>query len=465
MSEKRNDILVLENYSIAYRKWEGGYFISGDKFLENQSFRFKEGHIYGIVGYTGCGKSTFLRQIAQLNDGEKIWTSGTMKMLPEARTSLVMQQPFSTFNPLMSVYEHLAETFGKSELKPSQKERINAHLLRYRLWDINDPKLLKRSAEFSVGQLQRISWVMAIASEAEMILLDEPFAHVDMDSVKLFVEDLKKCKKEGKTIMIASHLRKQIKEICDEVLLMENGGFLPYSEVLADRGNSDIEVDQTQPPIVKVENLTYSRKDKRRGDIIILNKLNLEVRPGEVRGIYGESGSGKTTLARILAGRIQDYTGEILYNGKEALSIARKERATAIQYLPQDPVDVFPQSLRVRNFIADLVLLHKVDNEYIKNLRKDMPIIQEIENKYISELSGGQRQVLLFYSAILINPQILIIDENFTAMDLNLMEMMWRAVRKWQMSNNVGIILISHQIDDLKRLCSSVSSMEDLQNG
>lgn len=465
MSEKRNDILVLENYSIAYRKLEGGYIISGDKFLENQSFKFKEGRIYGIVGYTGCGKSTFLRQIAQLNDGEKIWTSGIMKMLPETGTSLVMQQPFSTFNPLMSVYGHLAETFGNSELTPSQKESINAYLLRYRLWDINDPKLLKKSAEFSIGQLQRISWVMAIASEAEMILLDEPFAHVDMGSVKLFVEDLQECKKQGKTIMIASHLRKQLIEICDEVLLMENGGFFPYSEVLADRWKNDVEVDQTQSPLVKVENLIFSRKGKGRSDAIILNKLNLEVRAGEVRGIYGESGSGKTTLARILAGRIQDYTGEIFYNGKEALSIGRKERARAVQYLPQDPVDVFPQSLRVRNFITDLILLHKVGNEYIKNLRNDMPIIQEIENKYISELSGGQRQVLLFYSAILVNPRILIIDENFTAMDLNLMEMMWRTVRKWQKSNNVGIILISHQIYDLKRLCSSVSSMADLQNG
>ncbi len=418
--------------------------------LKGINCRFYPGHIYGIIGYTACGKSTLLRQIAGLNDPELIESAGHILIPDGWRTVYLFQQPSTTFNPLLSIEAHLMECYGGNSLSQAEKKHVNDLLKRYKLCEIGDRKLRSRPSAFSVGELQRYLWVMTIASAPELILLDEAFAHVDSDTVESFVADLRKLADDGCLIIIASHLRELIYTICDTTYELVHGRLREYEAINTVLIPEKQSVKSRERAVLEIRDLSYQRE----GEFYLFQGIDMEIYPGETVGLYGDSGVGKSTLAQIIAGRIKNYKGEIYYNGRLGLSKKRVERAGVVQYLPQNPVHLFPPEKRILTLIRELVELHHIELEYLQYKQYLFPDIASIEQKKVVELSGGQRQILLFFMAVLVNPSLLLIDENFTAMDPELMMKIWKAVCDWQEKYSVGILLISHRKEQLEWMCN-----------
>lgn len=461
--KKAKNILSVEELSLAYRKSNMPDDLShSPKIVDKLTMNFYPGKSYGIVGHTGCGKSTLLREISGLN--RNMFQEGEITYPEGVRIATVFQQPLTAYNPLLSIRGHLVEAFGESHLNESQQNILNLLLKRYGLWPWGNDKLREKPQAFSIGQLQRIAWVMVIAGEPEILLLDEPFTHVGEDTARLLIEDMNQLKARGTIVIVASHLRKLIEEICDEVYLMEDGKLREFhGEGRLSLNRNVVDAEKVEV-LVRIGNLSYSRENSRSvAADKLLENINLEIRKGEAVGVYGKSGAGKSTLGKIIAGRIREYDGEILYlNGD--LKNDRKLRARLVQFLPQDPVGLFPPYMQVYKLIKEVKSIHHTSTAYENFIQDSFPIVAHIQELKPVEMSGGQRQVLLFYLALLVNPDLLIIDENFSAMDPDLQGQIWDILLKWMQKEESAILIISHQIEELQQMCNRTFSMENLQS-
>lgn len=220
---EENVILRLENVSVTYYKQVliAGVFID-----------FKAHQITGIIGRSGCGKTTLLRCLNRLNDliegmrvqgkvlfkGEDIYQRGTDLVELRRRIGMVFQRPapFPT-----SIYDNIAFPLRANGYPRAQiKEIVELALTKVGLWDEVKYRLNHNALTLSGGQQQRLCIARAIAIQPEVLLLDEPCSALDPVST-LEIEKLLLKLKEDYTIIMTSHDLRQVARICDEVVYMD----------------------------------------------------------------------------------------------------------------------------------------------------------------------------------------------------------------------------------------------------
>ncbi len=213
--------------------------------LSNVSLNIDSGQIYGIIGYSGAGKSTLVRCINLLEkpdsgsvsidneiltseeNGHQVYLKG--KKLNNIRKNIGMI--FQHFNLLdrSTVFENIAYTLKYSK---KSKEEINKRV--FELLDLVD---LKEKADvypsqLSGGQKQRVAIARALANNPKILLSDEATSALDPDATKSILELLKKLNKTlGITIVVITHEMDVVKEICDNVAVMENGEIVESGSV------------------------------------------------------------------------------------------------------------------------------------------------------------------------------------------------------------------------------------------
>ena len=205
------DIIKVENASKSFNNY---------KVLDNVSLSCEAGKIYGIVGYNGSGKTVLFKCICgfyHLDEGE-IWIRGKkmkedMDMLTEA--GIIIEEPAFLRNH--SGYRNLDFLY-----------RLRNHKNKKHIYEIMnkvglDPSSRKKVCNYSLGMRQRLAIAQAIMEDQPILILDEPMNGLDKRGVidmRNFFEGLKK---EGKTILMASHSKEDIDVLCDEVYEMDMG--------------------------------------------------------------------------------------------------------------------------------------------------------------------------------------------------------------------------------------------------
>lgn len=455
MNKKAKNIHI-EDLTLAYAN-------ARKPLLSGVTQTFYSGNIYGITGITGSGKSTFLRSLLDLNDKDQIKKSGAIVIPEDLTFGYVLQQPFTSFNPMYSVRSHLREAFGGNSLSDSQENNINRLLVRYNLQSYADNVYDQMATNFSIGELQRVLWAIALASEPDVLILDEAIAHVDDENGKRFLIDIKKHAEMGNIVFYASHLWKQMKRIADRLFKIVDGEMIPYS-LRKERLKIPVTDSPTEEILLKVIDLHYERNvDDGSVEVKeILNDLNFSVAKNETVGIYGDSGAGKSTLAKIIAGRLKQSTGRVQILNQEVRQLGRKVRSSLVQYIPQDPASALTMDMKTNDLIHDIIDNHEVDENYQEFVSEEFGFFTENKNTYVNELSGGQRQLILFYMTLLINPRILILDESLSALDAELEIRLLELLRTWKNISKSGIILISHRRDIIQKYCNKSFFIKNL---
>jgi ABC-type Fe3+/spermidine/putrescine transport system ATPase subunit len=199
-----------------------------------------------------------------------------------------------------------------------------------------------------------------------------------------------------------------------------------------------------------ISNLSFSRKN----EIFLLNKLNINIKKGDLLIIQGESGCGKTTLLNIISGLIDPSSGEIQLNeviiNSDNYSVPSEKRN--IGYIFQDYA-LFPHLTAKDNAIYALDNLKgsKLQQEYIinaLNLKKHL-------NKYPFELSGGQQQRVAIARALLMHPSLLIMDEPFSGLDKENSQDAQKLIQECIKELNIPAILVTHSLEHLDILDTS----------
>ncbi|UWQ35469.1 ABC transporter ATP-binding protein (plasmid) [Leisingera sp. M527] len=235
-------LLEIDRLSVDYETARGDL-----KALRDISFDVRKGEIVGIVGESGCGKSTLISSILRLTapntrfrQGEVRFKGDDLLQLPERRMrdlrgadiSIVFQDPMQTHNPVLSIGQQMLDIQHRSKASKAEKRERAAKMLG--AVGIPDPeaRLEQFPHEFSGGMRQRIAIAMALMSEPDLLIADEPTTALDATLEVQIIERLQELQKEFDcAILFISHHLGVIAELCDRVVVMYAGAVIESGDV------------------------------------------------------------------------------------------------------------------------------------------------------------------------------------------------------------------------------------------
>ena len=195
--------------------------------------------------------------------------------------------------------------------------------------------------------------------------------------------------------------------------------------------------------------------------------VTIDVRKGETLGIVGESGCGKSTLARLLSGLDVPTGGKITFEGRDLAEEARKNpRALArqVQYVFQDPVSSLNPRKKVRTILeAPLIHLLKLDKaergKRLEELMNAVNLAPEFLDRYPHEFSGGQAQRIGIAQALAANPEVIVLDEPVSALDVSVQAQVLNILDDLKARFGLTYLFISHDLSVVESISDRVAVM------
>ena len=281
------------------KKYKGNAFYS----LENATFTIEEGDIIGLVGKNGSGKSTLLKILAKSQNPTEgnVFFNGRdiFKEDNILKDFGIMIEP--VFFPQISVEENL-KLYLKIDKKEQYQDNIEKILKLVGLWEAKDRKPI----DFSFGMKQRTALALALVTEPQFVLLDEPFVGLDPIGVKNLLEILKQWSKVNKTSMIiSSHQLAELEDLCTRYLFIESGIIddkisteqnsiiIELNEIFRDEDNHLIE------NLVKKYSLKYSENNIEIDNSVNNEALNSILEQLAVAKLINNVLSKKDSLERL----------------------------------------------------------------------------------------------------------------------------------------------------------------------
>lgn len=190
----------------------------------------------------------------------------------------------------------------------------------------------------------------------------------------------------------------------------------------------------------------------------ILKHINLDIKQGEFITLLGKSGCGKSTTLKLIAGLTTPDSGDILFDNKSVLNLKTQDREAVIVF--QD-YSLFPH-MNVFENIEFGLKMKKIDKKVRKNKVNELMNLvklQGFEKKYPNELSGGQKQRVAIARTLAVNPKILLLDEPFSSLDINLKNEMREFILNLQKKLKITTILVTHDKEEALMMSDKIAVM------
>ncbi|MCW0000751.1 ABC transporter ATP-binding protein [Pararhizobium sp. YC-54] len=502
--------------------------------VRNVGFDVKPGEILGIVGESGAGKSTvgaaitgLLQPPGHISAGE-IRLSGdvidarnlkAMQALRGKRISTIFQDPLTSLNPLFTIERQLVDTIRTHRPMSRAAARIEA-VRQLETVGIPEPERRVKNwpHEFSGGMRQRAVIALALCSEPELIIADEPTTALDV-SVQAQILDLIRTLAQQRqvAVILITHDMGAIAQVTDRVAVMRSGeivelgdtqtvlnqpqhdysraliSVVPRADVKLDRfpvAGAPKNIDVAMQWLLEGENNRSSTSGKTLVELRhveqvyggksfffrsasdgfkALHDINLDVRNGEVMGLVGESGSGKSTMARIFAGLTRPSQGQMLFAGQDVFAApfaARQQIRRDTQMVFQDPYSSLNSQMRVGDIIAEPMVHYGL----VADRRQAEPVMLELLNavgldataarRYPHAFSGGQRQRISIARALASRPRFLICDEPTSALDVSIQAQILNLLKDLQAKLSLTILFISHDLPVVRQICDRITVLQ-----
>jgi len=217
-------------------------------------------------------------------------------------------------------------------------------------------------------------------------------------------------------------------------------------------------LNKNDDTILKIRDLTLGYVGEK-GTVITVDNVSLDIPKGKISSIVGESGSGKSTLANAIIGFIKyplvKIGGSIEYNGENLLEFSRsklnKIRMRSISFVPQAAMNSLNPVMRIGDEIHDIIQSHgkkspSEEKDMIKRALGLVDLPEHILNSYQNQISGGMKQRVMIAIAILLDPDIIILDEPTTGLDVIVQKNILDSIRKINSISGTTILLITHDL-------------------
>ena len=202
---------------------------------------------------------------------------------------------------------------------------------------------------------------------------------------------------------------------------------------------------------------------KNYAEKIVVDNLNISVKPGEIVGLLGPNGAGKTTFFYMLAGLIKSDSGVILINGQDITIESISERANkGLAYLPQEP-SVFTRLTVEENLLAALEQRKDINEE--EKIQELLRLAEEFQLKSLLKtrsikLSGGERRRVEIARALSSKPKFLLLDEPFAGIDPIVVSDLKNMLKKMK-KLKLGILISDHNVRETMQICDKVLIMSE----
>ena len=423
----------------------------------------------------------------------------TLEEIREVRgreIAMIFQEPMTALNPLFTIGNQIVEAVQVHEpLLPLVECRKTAVAL---LKKTGIPEAEERfhayPHQLSGGQRQRAMIAMALACKPRLLIADEPTTALDV-SLRLQILDLlKDLQEEAKdrgemAILLITHDLNLVRHFAHRVGVLNQGCLVESGsthEVFAHPKNNYTEqlvnsqpvrellpLVPLAPVLLKVNDLSVSypqsnysgaglritkwfTKAKRN---TVLQPVSFQLKQGQTIGVIGESGSGKTTLAMAVLGLLGETTAhlagdvEVLDQSWQALSpLARRAMRANLQVIFQDPFGSLSPRMTIFEIVAEGLNIHQPKLSLAEREVRVIEILREVGldrsamTRYPHEFSGGQRQRIAIARALILKPQILVLDEPSSALDVSIQKQVLALLSSLQKKYNLAYLIISHDL-------------------
>ncbi len=462
----------------------------GVKALSGVSMDLREGEVHAVCGENGAGKSTLMKIICGV-------------YIPDAGKMTLNGEDYSIHNPNEAYEKGIAIIYQESSLFPEltvlenifMGHEIQRPILPFmRFLKINDYPAMRRKASaifdrlgmdmdldaivsgLGVATKQMIEIAKALTFDSPILILDEPTAALTNKEVDTLFDTIRKLKTEGHSMLYISHRLDEIFVVCDRVTVLRDGQYIETAEVAQTNKGELVSwmVGRT------LDNL-YPKTEVEIGDVVfeakgicqegILEDIDFNLRKGEILGISGLAGAGRTELALAICGLTKPDSGKLFLNGKEvSFPDYRAAQSLGIDYISEDRKAfglVLEMSVKVnltqklQPKISNSIGIIRKDeeesytNDYIRKLDIKTP-----DGDFIVEnLSGGNQQKVSVAKALVIDPQILILDEPTRGVDVGAKSEIHRIISGLA-GEGRSIILISSDLPEILGMCDRVFVMK-----
>ena len=457
----------------------------GVQALKEVSFAADCGEVVALLGENGAGKSTLMNVLGGIvrRDAGEIWIRGEQALLRSVADAqrlgiAFIHQELSLFKQL-TVQENLfiegfprvrgTRFIDRREMR-AQTERI------FHEFEMDIPPGIKVS-KLTMGQQQIVEIAAAVLKDAKIIILDEPSTSLTNREREKLSAIVRKLRGEGKVIIYITHDLENALELCDRAYVLRDG------QNAGDGFCSEMNKDDLIRMMIgtKAGKLFYktAREIKateivlRLSDISTKEKLravNLELRRGEVYGLYGLIGSGRTELIRALYGMDKIVSGRIEIQGQEVKRPSpRKMKELGVGYLTENRRDegLFLE-LGIHANIT-ITALEKIQNRFgILSKKRELEITRNVIDllriatpspyQLSGKLSGGNQQKVVIGKWMHLAPEIFILDEPTRGIDVGAKSEIYRLIDEIARSG-VSVLLISSEIEEILGICDRVGVM------
>lgn len=458
----------------------------GTKALDDVSFEIERGKVNVLIGENGAGKSTLMKIIAGIESP----TAGTLNMdghpiamrdTNDARKNgiAIIHQELSLF-PNLSVYQNIFMNNEKTRfglfLDNQQHDKLTRKILERLNYPIATDIKVK---DLRVGQQQMVEIARNLNQQnLKILIMDEPTSSLSQQEVESLFGIMRDLIAQGISIVYISHRLEEVMRIGDNVTILRNGklvarqsvGELTIPAIVRYMTGRQAEYEkkvstldyETAETVLSIEHLCLPKPGGGR----LVDDVSMELKKGEVLGIYGLLGAGRTELLECLMGLRPEHTGTIRLHGKQIKIKGVSEQINAgFALVPEDRQrEGLVRTLDIGKNICLSVLTRLKKGALIDAAKEKASTDTQIAKLQIKapdprlpilSLSGGNQQKVVIGKGLLTNPDILLLDEPSRGIDIGAKTEVFSIIRRYA-QQGLACIVISSELNEILSIADRI---------
>ncbi|MEU5874009.1 ABC transporter ATP-binding protein [Glycomyces sp. NPDC047369] len=499
-------LLRLRNLTVEYRagrRWTPA--------VRDASLHVGPGEFVSLVGESGSGKTTLVQAAlgllppaarrrsgtVQYSDVDVTgWSDRRMALVRGNYVGFIPQDPNTSLNPVKKIGQQVVEAVRFNEPRRRDAAAWRAAALEsLRTAGLADAERVfaQYPHELSGGMKQRALIAIALAGKPKLILADEPTSALDVTVQRRILDHLAALREDlGIGILLVTHDLGVALDRSDRIAVMQGGLIVeegptaritedaadPYTRRLLDaapsRHGGRLEpATGTRPQddavVLRATGIakTFRLRGRGRRELRALDGVDLAVRRGTTHAIVGESGAGKSTLARILVGFDAPDAGTVRLGDRDLTGLGHKalrEVRRDLQFVFQNPFTSLDPRFTVERIIAEPLRALRIPGDRrarVVQLLEAVALDESHLGRLPAELSGGQRQRVAIARALAPNPDVLVLDEAVSALDVSVQAQILQLLVDLQGEFGLAYVFVTHDLGVVRLIADDVTVMRE----
>ena len=493
MSEVLLDIKGLRIEATSYPPGEKPRNIT---LVDGVSLTLEKGKVLGLIGESGAGKSTiglssmaYGRGGVRITGGE-IWLNGRdirqgdvggLRALRGREVTYVAQSAAAAFNPAKQLMEQVVEATLQHGVATRAEAEARAVAMFTKL-GLPDPANIGRRYPHQVsgGQLQRVMTAMALCSQPDLVVFDEPTTALDVTTQIDVLAAIKEAIADtGVAALYITHDLAVVAQVADHIMVLRHGKMVEYGTT---KQIIESPMQEYTKALVSVRSIDHVEKPAGAAAVLsvagitaryrgtkfdVLSNVTVDLPAGQTLAVVGESGSGKSTLARVITGLLPPSAGRITFAGRvlpAALADRTKDDLREVQMIYQ-MADV---AMNPRQTVGTIIgrplefyfgLTGDAKHKRVQELLDQIEMGKGYIDRYPAELSGGQKQRVCIARALAAKPKLIICDEVTSALDPLVADGILKLLLELQAQEGVAYLFITHDLATVRAIADRIAVM------